>query len=138
MPSRPTTLLIVEDDSSIRRSLGVWCDSAGLNYLSYESAEACLAALEAEEFVLQERDSGSGAPLITHCLIDVTLPGLDGFRLADLLSPPVLRSQTLMITARQIEVPDPQVDDQESRPLLIKPFNLGALDDFFCVLDDDN
>jgi hypothetical protein len=43
-----------------------------------------------------------------------------------------------MITARQIEVPDPQVDDQESRPLLIKPFNLGALDDFFCVLDDDN
>lgn len=136
MPSRPTTLLIVEDDSSIRRSLGVWCDSAGLNYLSYESAEACLAALEAGEFVLQEQ--GIEAPLITHCLIDVTLPGLDGFRLADLLSPPVLRSQTLMITARQIEVPDPQVDYRESRPLLIKPFNLDALDDFFCVRDDDH
>lgn len=136
MSNRPTTLLIVEDDSSIRRSLGVWCDSAGLNYLSYESAETCLAALEAGEFVLQEQ--GIEAPLISHCLIDVTLPGLDGFRLADLLSPPVARNKTLMITARQIEVPDPQVDYRESRPLLIKPFNLDALDDFFCVRDDDH
>jgi DNA-binding response OmpR family regulator len=64
MPDWPIRVLVVDDDSAVRRSLCAFLEDEGFIVLSAESGEAALLLLEQEPV-----DIG---------IIDVRLPGLDG------------------------------------------------------------
>jgi FixJ family two-component response regulator len=75
------TIVIIEDDASVCQALARMLRIAGMDTLTFSSAEALLASTPAPEAI---------------CLvIDVHLPGLDGFALRDRLAqsselPPVI------------------------------------------------
>ena len=64
-------ILVVEDDASMRRSMGRLLRAAGFECAEHESAEALLRCED---------------PNIWDCLVaDIHLPGLSGFELVDAL-----------------------------------------------------
>jgi FixJ family two-component response regulator len=82
--SRPT-IFIIDDDASVRRALGRVMTLAGLDHMTFESADAFLAA------------SPSAA---RGCIVaDMTLPGLSGMELKQTLNASQSTMPLIFLTA---------------------------------------
>jgi FixJ family two-component response regulator len=77
------TLVVVDDDSAIRRAIGRFLRSVGHNVIVFESAEAYLA----------DRCAADCA------ILDVQMPGLNGFELEERLRQDGAGTPVIFITA---------------------------------------
>lgn len=84
MSDTPPTVHVVDDDPAIRKSLARLLSSAGYSYACHESAEAFFT-----NFL-------PGAPGCV--LIDLDLPGMDGFGLQESLSSPGIGPPAIFLT----------------------------------------
>ena len=111
--SQPAKIGIVDDDLSVRRSVGRLLRSCGYTCKSYESAELALADPALQDMA---------------CLIlDVQLPAVNGFGLRDQLQARGIRMPHMFITAHA----DPDSLEWTSQigdsPFLRKPFESSQL-----------
>ena len=85
------TILLVEDDDSLRHALAFILEGAGFSVWSVPSAEAALGAL--------------GERRIALALLDIGLPGMDGVSLARRLSrlPAAAEARVVMLTGDGLE-----------------------------------
>lgn len=109
----PLSLLIVDDHGPIRRALTARCEHAGYRVTTAsDSGTALAAALHA-------------AP--QAAVLDINLPGLNGFELAERLLALNPQCQITFVTASQ----DPQFKERAEalgvRAVLRKPFDSAAL-----------
>ena len=112
----PQTILVVEDDESIREMLRYYFSSVGYAVRAYDSGEAMLAGEE-----------GEGRP--TLCILDIMLPGMNGLELlrrlrgrgawADL---PVI-----LLTARTAEMDRVAGLEAGADDYVVKPFGIMEL-----------
>ncbi|HSO22949.1 MAG TPA: response regulator [Chondromyces sp.] len=111
MTSSSRTLLIVEDDASMRQSMERLVAAAGFSVLAYESAEALLAA---------------GVPRDAGCIIsDLRLPGASGIELLALLRTHGCSTPLIVITAFDTPGLVHEAIDAGAAAYLVKPF-LGS------------
>jgi FixJ family two-component response regulator len=103
------TVIVVDDDASIRRALRTQLRILGFNVLDFESAE---------EFLTSER------PAADVCLLlDIYMPGMSGIQLCRSLAESGRQLPTILMTGR---------DDRQTRQMmrqagpiasLLKPFD---------------
>lgn len=112
-PTEPaTSIAVVDDDVSVRRSLTNLFDSLGFMVASFESAEAFLAS-----------DSST-----TGCLIlDVELPGMSGLELLERLSRREAGFGVVMLTAHGDQQMRRRAVDLGADAFLSKPFRSDEL-----------
>ena len=104
---------IIDDDESVRRSLGLLINSAGLTAEAFASAE---------EFL------GSDRPSDPACLIlDLGLPGMSGLGLQEYLAATGRRIPTVVITAHDNEQWRAQALRGGAVGFLLKPFGKEEL-----------
>lgn len=106
-------ILIVDDDPLVRSALSRLCQSVGYDALSYESAEAFLAA---------ERRSQNG------CLVlDVHLPGQSGLQLQSAMQAAKDSIPIVFISAHEDEQAKSRALDQGAVGFLRKPLDSQRL-----------
>lgn len=105
-------LLVVDDDEAILQLVSIHLEQAGYNVTKASNAEAALAFLQNEQFDL--------------CVIDVMMPGMDGFELANIVVKQY-EIPVIMLTAKgQIE--DKQKGfEQGIDDYIVKPFETKEL-----------
>lgn len=113
MDEQSVTLVVVDDDESVRRALKRLLQSSGYQVLTFESAESLLS---------------SGSLVGKVCLIlDIRLPGMSGVELHDSLVSSGLKVPMVFMTAHEI----PQWREMEDKaggiPCLRKPFGEHSL-----------
>jgi FixJ family two-component response regulator len=107
-----TTIVVVDDDESIRKALQRLIRSAGFAVTTYRSAEEFLAA----------RDDSAG------CLIlDVRLPGLSGLDLQRLLADSGRDIAIVVITAHEDEAVRLTALGAGAVDFIVKPFERDRL-----------
>ncbi len=106
------TIVIVEDDESIRAMLRYYFKSAGYAVRDYASGEALLEAREA-------------APLLY--LLDFMLPGLDGLALLSRLRAAGDDAPVIFLTARAAEMDRVNGLEAGADDYVVKPFSLMEL-----------
>jgi FixJ family two-component response regulator len=114
LPNNSTaTVIVVDDDASIRRALRRQLQILGFNVLDFESAE---------EFLTSEIPTGDAV-----LLLDVYMPTMNGIELCRKLSEAGLHLPTILISGRD----DPQTRKlmREANPVasLLKPFDEKSL-----------
>jgi FixJ family two-component response regulator len=107
-----TTVVVVDDDESVRRALRRTIRSVGLPVATYATAEEFLAA----------RD-GSAACLI----LDVRLPGMSGLELQRLLSETGRDVAVIMITAHEDQAVRRTALGAGAVDFIAKPFDRDRL-----------
>jgi DNA-binding NtrC family response regulator len=85
MATRPGRILIVDDEFSVRDSLGSWFRKDGHEVLVAANASEALAGLESERFDV--------------AIVDIKLPGMDGVALQERIREMVPDMAVIMITA---------------------------------------
>jgi two-component system response regulator HydG len=85
MTQRETSILVVDDEYSVRDSLQSWFRKDGYQVRTAENADEALAAMEGGRFDV--------------AVIDVRMPGMDGVQLQDHLRQLDARMEVIMITA---------------------------------------
>ena len=85
----PKLICIVDDDSSVRRALGRMVKSFGFDVRLFASARECL--------------DGSDIDLSACLILDVSMPGIDGFELIALLQASGRSVPTVFISAHDNE-----------------------------------
>ena len=108
------TVLVVDDDPSVRRCLGEFLEAEGYNVLSAPHGRAALAVLEDERPIL--------------LLIDVAMPIMNGLKLVEAVShyPDLARIPRILMTDRGQSAGQrrgPRAGD----PVLEKPLNLSGV-----------
>ncbi len=81
-----TDVVVIEDDEAVRDSLQVLLQAAGLTSIVYSSAEEFLASPE--------------DPNYACALLDLHLPGLDGFEVLKILSERQPKCSAIVITGQ--------------------------------------
>jgi FixJ family two-component response regulator len=115
LPSTPL-VSVVDDDKSVRASVGSLVRSIGRTALTFSSAEAFLGSAEAEA---------------TGCLIaDIQMPGMSGIELQETLATQGRRMPIIFITAYPEERIRRQVLAAGALCLLSKPWDSDALVNF--------
>ena len=110
MPKELSTIVVVEDDASVRRAIKRILRSGGFAAVLFASAEAALEA---------------NATASADCLVvDINLPGMSGFELYRRLTLAGKGMPVIFITARD----EPAVRDEAERlgaagSYLVKPFS---------------
>ena len=109
------TIVIVEDDESIREMLRYYFRSVGYHVESYESVEAYFEA---------EREQ-----VPSLFILDIMLPGMDGLEiLRRIRSDPALKDvPTLMLTARTSEMDKVKGLESGADDYVVKPFGIMEL-----------
>ena len=109
------TIVIVEDDESIREMLRYYFRSVGYHVESYESGEAYFEA---------EREQ-----VPSLFILDIMLPGMDGLEiLRHIRSDPALKDvPTLMLTARTSEMDKVKGLESGADDYVVKPFGIMEL-----------
>ena len=105
----PLTVLVVDDDSGVRRIMGRELEQAGYHVLTAGSGAEALAVLE---------QSGIEVHLV---LCDLLMPNLDGYQLADLLAALPSAPEVIFMSAFRADV------ELDRGPILTKPFHLDDL-----------
>ncbi len=85
MTQRETSILVVDDEYSVRDSLQSWFRKDGYQVRTAENADEALQAMEGGSFDV--------------AVIDVRMPGMDGVQLQDHLRQLDVRMEVIMITA---------------------------------------
>ena len=101
------TVCIVDDDDAVRDSMRVLVESYGHAVSDYPSATAFLADL-------RDREPGC-------LLLDLHMPGMDGFELVELLRRRHVRTPVIIITARNDLQQTQRIKDADVLVLLNKP-----------------
>ena len=110
MTHHGSTVVVVDDDDSVRIALEELLRAAGFHARSFESTEAFLAARRPDDDPV--------------CVIaDVNLPGQSGVALARLLASEARRVPTVLISARDDATTLALVRSAGSSPFLRKPFS---------------
>jgi DNA-binding response OmpR family regulator len=107
------TLLIVEDDTSIRRGLELHFQADGFRTISAPTGEAALSLAEREH--------------VSLVLLDLMLPGIDGLEVCRTLR---RRSQTMpiiLVSARGSEADVVRGLEEGADDYVVKPFRVGEL-----------
>lgn len=111
----PETIIIIEDDESIREMLGYYFRSVGYEARSYESGEAYF-------------EIGGGIRPALY-ILDIMLPGMDGLEIlrrirvdTDLRDTPVI-----MLTARTSEMDRVKGLESGADDYVVKPFGIMEL-----------
>jgi two-component system, LuxR family, response regulator FixJ len=111
--SHEPLIAIVDDDESFRESVQALLQSAGRRAVAFASAEQFLA---------------SGAATIADCLIlDLRMPGIDGFELHRRMRTAGLRIPTIVITALADDVSRARALAAGASAFLRKPFQPDVL-----------
>ncbi len=109
MFSEADLIYVVDDEASVRRSLGRLLRSLGLRSLEFASGAELLA---------DERCAEASC-----ILIDVHMPQMTGYELARRLSAAAPNSQIIFITALAEELDRWRTEDTSAIALLLKPFS---------------
>lgn len=110
---RPTRIAVVDDDASVRKSLGRLLRGAGFDVETFDSAEAFLA-----------RDPGSRP----DCLVlDISLGGMSGLELRAELAQAGSRIPIVFITAHDDAATLRGLREAPETPCLRKPFDESLL-----------
>ncbi|MEG2097292.1 MAG: response regulator transcription factor [Pseudoflavonifractor sp.] len=110
------SILIVEDDESIREMLRYYFTSVGYAVRSYDSAEALLSG-----------ELGQDCPLL--CILDIMLPGMDGLELLRRLRADKSYAEVpvIFLTARTSEMDRVGGLELGADDYVVKPFGILEL-----------
>jgi len=113
---RATTLLLVEDEPSVRRTVRLMLESGGFNVIAAASGADALAAL-----------AGSASP-VQALVTDLNMPGMSGFDLVSHLLErgPAMDLPVLFISGQPAPLPA-HWPATVPRRFLAKPFTLAQL-----------
>ena len=103
-------IMLVEDEIHLARGICFNLEEEGLRVSHFENAERALATLEIERFNL--------------VILDVMLPGMDGFQACRAIRAIDPRVPILMLTARSEDVDRVEGLENGADDYLTKPFNL--------------
>jgi DNA-binding response OmpR family regulator len=103
-------IMLVEDEIHLARGICFNLEEEGLRVSHFETAERALAALEIEHFDL--------------VILDVMLPGMDGFQACRAIRVLDPRVPVLMLTARSDDADRVEGLENGADDYLTKPFNL--------------
>jgi DNA-binding NtrC family response regulator len=106
-------ILIVEDEQTARRTLGLLLSSCGFHPRAFPTAEQALAWLER-----------GWRPAIA--LIDLDLPGMDGLELIDRMQNLSPLTRPILVTATDDQILSSRLRDR-SLPYLRKPLDFDGL-----------
>ncbi len=111
----PHTVILVEDDSSIRAMLDYYLQSVGYGVRAYGSGE---------DFFADEE-----APAPDLCILDIMLPGMDGFEILKRLraASDTQEVPVLMLTARNAELDKVAGLEAGADDYMAKPFGVMEL-----------
>jgi CheY-like chemotaxis protein len=109
------TVLVVDDDPSVRRCLGEFLEGEGYKVLSAPHGRAALAVLEDERPSL--------------LLIDVSMPIMNGLKLVEAVShyPDLARIPRILMTEDRGQAPGPRRGPRAGDPVIEKPLNLSGV-----------
>ena len=107
-----TSVYLVDDDASVRRSLSRLLRIAGYDVETFDSAEAFLA---------------SGRPLPACFVLDIHLPGIDGLELQRRLAASAAQVPVVAISGHGEENTRQRALDAGASAYLDKPFSEAAL-----------
>ena len=112
----PQSILVVEDDESIREMLRYYFKSVGYEVRSYESGEAMF-----------QGEEGQGCPVL--CILDIMLPGMDGLEILRRLRSDRDRSAVpvILLTARTAEMDRVAGLEAGADDYVVKPFGIMEL-----------
>ena len=112
----PQSILVVEDDESIREMLRYYFKSVGYEVRSYESGEAMF-----------QGEEGQGCPVL--CILDIMLPGMDGLEILRRLRTDRDRSKVpvILLTARTAEMDRVAGLEAGADAYVVKPFGIMEL-----------
>ena len=112
----PQSILVVEDDESIREMLRYYFKSVGYEVRSYESGEAMF-----------QGEEGQGCPVL--CIKDIMLPGMDGLEILRRLRTDRDRSKVpvILLTARTAEMDRVAGLEAGADDYVVKPFGIMEL-----------
>ena len=112
----PQSILVVEDDESIREMLRYYFKSVGYEVRSYESGEAMF-----------QGEEGQGCPVL--CILDIMLPGMDGLEILRRLRTDRDRSKVpvILLTARTAEMDRVAGLEAGADDYVVKPFGIMEL-----------
>jgi FixJ family two-component response regulator len=109
----PIRISIVDDDQSVRESLGRLLSSVGFGVNTYASAEKYLSS-----------DQAGSADCL---LLDIRMPGMSGIELQRQLVANHSEVPVIFMTAHEEETERAQALEGNARTVLIKPVSEGAL-----------
>jgi FixJ family two-component response regulator len=114
LPTTPKpTVIVVDDDLSVRRALRLQLRVAGFNVLVFQSGESLL---------------GSDSPTDNACLLlDVYMPGMSGIELCRSLAAAGRRLPTVLMSASDDEVTRRVMREAKAVASLFKPFDEKTL-----------
>jgi FixJ family two-component response regulator len=110
---QPTTIAVVDDDASVRKSLGRLLRGAGFGVETFESAEAFLAR--------------AAGPRPDCLVLDVSLGGMSGLELRAELTQTGIRIPIVFITAHDDATTLRGLREAPATPCLRKPFDESLL-----------
>jgi len=110
MTNEKPSIMLVEDEIHLARGICFNLEEEGFRISHFESGEKALAALEVEHFEL--------------IILDVMLPGMDGFQVCRAIRGLDPRVPILMLTARSDDADRVEGLENGADDYLTKPFNL--------------
>jgi FixJ family two-component response regulator len=109
VPGKTQTIVVVEDDASMRQALARVLRAGGYEVVTFASAEAAL---------------GAGAAPAAACLVlDIRLPGMSGFELCRHLAHRGSQSPVIFITAHDEPALREEAESLGARNFFLKPFS---------------
>jgi FixJ family two-component response regulator len=114
LPTTPkATVIVVDDDLSVRRALRLQLQVAGFNVLVFQSGESLL---------------GSDFPTNDTCLLlDIYMPGMSGTELCRSLAVAGRRLPTVLMSASDDELTRQIISEAKAVASLFKPFDEKSL-----------
>jgi DNA-binding response OmpR family regulator len=109
IPEKPS-IMLVEDEIHLARGICFNLEEEGFRISHFESGEKALATLEVEHFEL--------------IILDIMLPGMDGFQVCRAIRKLDPRVPILMLTARSDDADRVEGLENGADDYLTKPFNL--------------
>jgi FixJ family two-component response regulator len=108
-----TTVIVVDDDLSMRRALRLMLTVAGFKVCVFDSADALLT---------------SNFPTVNTCLLlDIYMPRTSGLELCELLANRGQEVPTVLMSGRDDEVTRKLARKAKRTPCLFKPFDQAAV-----------
>ena len=119
---QPPLVIVVDDDPGMSRAMGRMIETAGMTPVLYRSAEAML---------------DGGRHDAACVVIDVHLPGMDGFQLYERLAARGDRAPVVFVSASEDAEQDARARAGHSVTFLAKPFSgLALLERLRSLLDE--